>query len=738
MGVPNRASLGILRPLMTQRRPLAPALSLLLALTLLSALAGCGGSTPGGSTTPESVGPLDDVSFPPTRREFHGLELDDPRRETDRQRLFAYLDGVGRPLVEGDDYSALLEHFAACTDLLVPGDYTSGRVPESLAPVALRIVTLGSPRGDEGPVLGALEVLRHIVIESPEGQPTAEEQYQQVAQWGRTSRESMPDFLQRYSSLIDVWEAHARYSSSPEVLETLAQLHIDRRDFVIRAASETGMQGLLAEYPPSLPLQIGRIAPIDVVAVYLRVGDVDGAIRKVREMGVRGRTEAQLLELLQAAQGNSDAGAEALTQLAEAYGRTRPDTAQGICRRGLREYPRDTRFPDCLASVEAAAGHFEDATAWYVVAIALDPENRDLYDEALAQLNEFIERGVFDEDPAAGRALTAHARRLLNERATRFPSSPAPVTVAQIEFLAAMVELHAGHPDGAREHFLASLEAGPLNDVLREFGTFETHLGNGDAAAELLRRALDRTLGESLEVNVQRAGLLTALGDAFHVAGNSAQAQRMYRQALGLYDAALPQLSEQGIGYVQSRRGVLLDKLGQREQARVAILAAVEASPLEREIYMVPMMHLTTAAPDLPLMRELYRRALLNLGLAPEWKVYFALWTQFVAQRAGEPAGEEIDAVLERFARHTPWYGRLAAFGAGQIDGPALVAAATTAGQRAEAHFYVGARQTAEGSATAAVGSYDAVFATGMVNYVEYQMSRSLLETLSPSGGTAP
>jgi hypothetical protein len=85
-----------------------------------------------------------------------------------------------------------------------------------------------------------------------------------------------------------------------------------------------------------------------------------------------------------------------------------------------------------------------------VVALALDPENRELYDEALAQLNEFIERGVFDEDPAAGRALTAHARRLLTERATRFPSSPAPVSLAQIEFLAAMVELHSGHPDGAR------------------------------------------------------------------------------------------------------------------------------------------------------------------------------------------------------------------------------------------------------------------------------------------------
>jgi hypothetical protein len=332
---------------MTHRRPLAPAPALLLALALLSTLAGCGGSTPGGSTTPDSVGP-------PRRGE---LPAHAPARSTGSSWTTRAAKSTGSgcsptwtawaaPSWRGDDYEALLEHFAACTDLLVPSDYTSDRVPESLAPVALRIVELGSPRGDEGPVLGALEVLRRIVIEAPEGGGlSAEEQYQQVSQWGRTSRESLPDFLQRYSSLIDVWEEHAHYTSSPSVLETLAQLHIDRRDFVMRAASEAGMQGVLAEYPPSLPLQIGRIAPIDVVAVYLRVGDVDGAIRKVREMGLRGRTEAQLLELLVAAQGRSEAGAEALSQLSEAYGRSRPDTAQGICRRGLRDYPRDTPLP---------------------------------------------------------------------------------------------------------------------------------------------------------------------------------------------------------------------------------------------------------------------------------------------------------------------------------------------------------------------------------------------------------
>ena len=42
------------------------------------------------------------------------------------------------------------------------------------------------------------------------------------------------------------------------------------------------------------------------------------------------------------------------------------------------------------------------------------------------------------------------------------------------------------------------------------------------------------------------------------------------------------------------------------------------------------------------------------------------------------------------------------------------------------------------GSSSVALESYDAVFATGMINYVEYQMSRSLIETLRPSGETAP
>ena len=101
-------------------------------------------------------------------------------------------------------------------------------------------------------------------------------------------------------------------------------------------------------------------------------------------------------------------------------------------------------------------------------------------------------------------------------------------------------------------------------------------------------------------------------------------------------------------------------------------------------------------------------------------------------------SGEEIDAVLARFARHTPWYGRLAAFGAGEIDGAALAAAAATAGQRAEAHFYAGARATAQGRVDEARAAYDAVFATGMVNYVEYQMGRALVEALPGSEGATP
>src|SRR5690606_23852265 len=107
------------------------------------------------------------------------------------------------------------------------------------------------------------------------------------------------------------------------------------------------------------------------------------------------------------------------------------------------------------------------------------------------------------------------------------------------------------------------------------------------------RQALDRTLGESLEVKVIRAGLLSNLGDAFQVGGNAAQAQRMYRLSLELYDGVLPQLSPAGLGFVQSRRGVVLDKLGARDAAREAFLAAFEAAPLERDHYMVALIQLT-------------------------------------------------------------------------------------------------------------------------------------------------
>ncbi len=714
--------------MLLRRTPSSSAPSFVLAqlmLPMLLGLAGCRSTTPEGSTLPSGVEALTDASFAPTRRAFHGLPLDSPQREQDRQRLFAYLDDAGRALLDSQDYEALLEHFATCTDLLVPDDYESGRIPESLAPIALQIVELGSPRGDEGRVLAALEVLRRVVLD---GQADAEARYQQVSQWGRTSREAVPDLVQRYTSLIDIWDAHADLTPSISVLDTLAQLHIDRRDMVIRASRESGMSGLLEGYPPSLPLQIGRIAPIDVVSVYMRVGDVPRAILKIREMGVAGRTEAQLLELLQASQSPSRAGADALVELATAFARTRARSSLGICRLGVRMHPRDTRFAECIANVEAGQGDEADAIAWFLVAISLDPQNQALYDEALTLINEFIGREAFDEDPTAGRALARDLRRLIELRRTQFPSLPQPISEAQIKYIEGMVELHAGNAELARQHFMDSLAAEELNVVLRELGRLETRLGNTGAATELLRRALDRTLGDSLQTRILRANLLMEIGEAFELGDNATQARRMYQLALEGYDTALPQLQAEGIAFVQARRGVLLDKLGSREASETAFMAAITAAPLERDHYMVAMMHLSVAEPNAPLMMEIYRRALLNLSLPPEWKVYFALWTQFVVQRAGQEPGEEVTSVLERFARHTPWYGRLAAYGAGELEAGALVSAASTRGQRAEAHYYVATRALTSGDGERAGAEFGAVRETGMVNYVEFSMSQALQE----------
>ena len=126
-----------------------------------------------------------------------------------------------------------------------------------------------------------------------------------------------------------------------------------------------------------------------------------------------------------------------------------------------------------------------------------------------------------------------------------------------------------------------------------------------------------------------------------------------------------------------------------------------------------------------------------ELSLEPEWKVYFALWVQIIAGRAGSPLGEDVGARLTELSSSSVWWGRLASYGAGEIEANELLENASSLGERAEALFYTGARALAQGDVERARTAFEGVLQTRMVGFFEYLIARDLMRVI-PDAADAP
>ena len=724
-------SLAMLQPMRIRTSRVASFGTLVLALLLPAALVACGATASSRTTTALGVELPEQVTsenLPEMLRVYHRLPLDSEARPVLRERILAYYgqDARDSRQLAAMDMDALAERLEAMTDLFTPQELADGSLPAPLTAVAEALVRKGNPRGDEARVLSGLLVLQ------TQGREGADNEYRLVAEWGEDARRDLPNGMQRYTELIDVWEEHAILTPAPPVLQTLANLHVARRDAVMRAL-DMGPEMVLQL--GSLPAQVRRVAPLDVAAVYLREGQIVGAIDNVRAMGENGETEARLLEVLEVARDDDDDAADALIELAEAYREVKPDVSVGVCRLGLRRFAEDARFPTCLARVAAADRDVDNAIAWYATAIELAPDLRALYDEALTQLDELLEMGTLRQDATSARQLAERTERLLAERQERWPRTSPPISPGRIELLVGAAEMHAGNANEAQRRLEASVAAGETADALMQLGTLELRRGDARAAARHYRRALDLATNR-----IERAELLEHLGDAFATAGNADQAERMYRQALQIWDQTAAELGQQAearllMARLQTRRGVILDHLGDREKALQAFRSAINAEPRLHETYATILSHLVSAEPDLEFAHEVFRMSQRQLSLAPEWKVYFALWVKAIAARAATSPEGDVDTVLREQTNVSGWSGQLARFGAGELEYEQLLEAADGVGESAEAHFYEGVRQM-ESDQAAARELFQRVLQTEMVSFYEYQMAQALLRVMSQPAAT--
>ena len=695
---------------------------------LLSLTVACAHSKPTtNGARVQSAEPIPQAEYPDEARRFLRMPLDDPERLGLRDRLIASVLSQAQSLADVGDYEGVVLEVSRLTMFLSPAEYAAGVLPKYVEPIAKHIADRGGRLGDEGNVLAA-----NFILERLSGDEIYQRRYDDVATWGREARANLDTVTEQYAGLISVWVDHADLTPAPEVLDTLAGLHIAGRDAVSAETVENRHR-----------LGIGgerqlRLAPLNVAAVYLTHGDIRSAITKVESMGPGGELQLRLLDLMRTARSSDEAGAAATYELVEGYRLARPDVAAGLCRSALIRFPQDYRFPTCMARIAADSEQFADATAWWVIAIEVEPEMIELYDEALGQLDEFIKTRLEDPHPERSSALARGAETILAERQKRWPDSKPPIAPNELEFLIGMLEMNAGHAAEAQQRFEKSIEKDPDPGALTQLGLLLERTGHPKEAEQQYRRALALAPSASLANDLQRADILENLGNTARAQGRAKEMASRYRVALQAWNEARDQVEGPTAAIVEMRRGVLLDHLRRHDEAVDAFENAMSHAPQWRDVYASILSHLVSAPPDFEFASSVWRRSQLHLTLPPEWKVYFTLWIQLIAARADQPPVEEHAQLLRRLGGGSNWWGKLASFGAGDLDYAGLISVASSLGEETEALYYEGSRLFIAGERQAARDQFQRVLDTNMVSFFEYEMARKLLLEQERAGAPKP
>jgi tetratricopeptide (TPR) repeat protein len=689
----------------------------LFILGLLSVTAACAHSkTTTTGARVKAAEPIAQAEYPDAERRFLRMSLADPDRLSLRDRLITTVLSQAQSLADVGDYEGVVAEMSRLTTFLSPADYEAGVLPKEVEPIAQYVADKSGRLGQEGYALAANFILLRLTDDE-----LYRSRYDTIATWGRESRENLDTVSEQYAGLISVWSNHAELTPAPEVLDTLAGLHVAGADAVASETAETRHRlGMGAER------QL-RLAPLNVAAVYLSHGDLGSAISKVESMGRGGELQLRLLELMRAAKATDTSGAAATFELVEGYRVARPDVAKGLCRASLVRFPKDYRFPTCMARVSADSEQFADATAWYVIAIDLAPDMIELYDEALGQLDEFIEVRLNDPHPERSSALARGAETILEERQKRWPDSEPPIAPNRLELLIGMLEMNAGRAEEAKQRFERSIAKDEDPGALLQLGLLLERTGELDLAEQRYRRALELTPRGTLPDDLRRSEILEHMGDVARAKGQAREMTARYQNALKAWTEARDQVEGPTGALVEMRRGILLDQLGRHDQAVEAFESAMTHAPQWRDVYATILSHLVSAAPDFELASSVWRRSQLQLTLPPEWKVYFTLWIQFITARAERPPMEEHTDLLRRLGRSSNWWGKLASFGAGDLDYEDLMSVASSLGEETEALYYEATRLFIAGDPKAARDQFQRVLQTNMVSFYEFEMARRLL-----------
>jgi tetratricopeptide (TPR) repeat protein len=712
-------------------QPRSSTRALVLTLALGASLTACAAAahTAARPTTPLSVpDDLDEAAYGKAQRAYLRLAPDDPQRPGVREKLVHHRIVQALRARDAEEYERVVDELAQVSALYRPEELAKG-LPKEIEPVADYLKITGEKRGDEARVQSALWIKMQLHPEDAQ----LKEQYQTLRRWSDEARQNLGGVTEHLNGLIEVLAEHARLTPAPDILATLADLYVERRRQLVLAFGPDGESrvnpGELTYQDYREASQALNRAPLDIAGVYLVHQDFTHALERLRTLeSVTGLEPRLRATLERAITEESDAPVSVLALSRKYLESGDAAVSRALCLYGVRTFVKDAAFPQCLARVAALADDYAEATAEYAEAIALAPDQRELYDEALEVLANLMRGEMFDSDPSETRALAGEARNILDERVKRWPEIEPPVAFEDLELAVGLAEMSAGNADEARSRLEASVAKKETTRALIQLGQLAARTGQLDQAEKYLRRALDRSSTRDLDEARMRAQILEQLGDVQRATHAFDNAKRSYGEALTLWqgEAQMGTDAPQK-AFAHIRRGILLSRLAREPESRDAFEAAMQVAPDNRETYAQILAHLVVSAPELEFADTILRRAQRQLTLDPEWKTYFALWVKAIGGRSHQPVSADVEHLLQRLARSDAWWGHLAQFGLGSIDYAKLSSFAHSRGEHTEADFYEGVRRLAAGDLAGARELFKRVISAHMVGFYEYQMAQELL-----------
>ena len=494
-----------------------------------------------------------------------------------------------------------------------------------------------------------------------------------------------------------------------------------------------------------------------LVAIYLRNGDPQGALAAIEKANGKDpqMTRPELMSAVKAVvdRPDSDRWLDLARMLRPPQDRSRSerqDNEEDFGRdadllrvasfvAACEAFRLDTTSPDpagLVAAMLVETGMGEAAPAVLADAVKATKDPR-FVGFCLAVTRATLERAFeTDEGDTARRAFKAAEPIFAAAEQFKGKVQPQP---ARLYAAMGEIEIREGRLDDARKLLEAANERDKTGAVLMNLARLDWHDGKTKEAGDRLYAAL--MLEDVQRDPALRAEILLIQSDISREQGDPSAARKPLNEALRDLAKARSAIEVEDRARIEILIARVLDRFGADKSADKALQRALEASTRDKRTAAVTIGQIVGRAfvrNDLEAAREGLARGQ-SQELGRDDLVYDALWVRLLerAQRkADDPSAEK---VLLAASDDPRWIGKIAAFGAGKIKAPELVAAATTPTQKTEALFYAAIDRKVSGDAKGADEGLKQVVSSPGLDLVEFSFARDMLDgTRAKIGGPVP